>query len=560
MPRYSLAFLALMAGGAVAHHQSLYGQCGGNGWTGPTSCVAGAHCAHWNDWYHQCVPSASTDCSKSSAHASPTRSTLITLTRPCTSTSAETIQPSSAIIESSSIAIIKPSSANLTSVSIDQPYTSASAATVQSFSAIIQPSFANSTLVTLTQPYTSTSAATIQSSSVVIESSSTGIVYPSSTESATSASSTGEVTSTNPSSASITSVPFSSAAATSTNPESAYAAAVSTTTSSATAASSTPSSGKTQYAGVNIAGFTFGCLQDGTCTTADVHAPITSSHNGTAQMNHFVKDDNLNAFRLPVSWQYLVNHQLGGELDSTNFGNYDQLVQGCLATGSLCIIDVHNYARWNGKIVGQGGPTNDQFAHLWTQLATKYALAKNAAFGIMNEPHDLTVSTWAETVQVAVTAIRKAGATSQLLLLPGNHFTSAAQFVSNGSGAALLNVTNPDGTCTGLVFDVHRYFDSDNSGTNAECIADYVSETWTPLATWLRDNKRQVFVSEIGGGNTASCEKYVCNALDYINANSDVYLGYTGWAAGSFDPTYPLALTPTGTTDTALMTKCFSRT
>ena len=32
----------------------------------------------------------------------------------------------------------------------------------------------------------------------------------------------------------------------------------------------------------------------------------------------------------------------------------------------------HNYARWNGAIIAQGGPTNDQFASVWTQLAQKY--------------------------------------------------------------------------------------------------------------------------------------------------------------------------------------------
>ncbi|KAG6854230.1 Manganese dependent endoglucanase Eg5A [Blastosporella zonata] len=32
----------------------------------------------------------------------------------------------------------------------------------------------------------------------------------------------------------------------------------------------------------------------------------------------------------------------------------------------------HNYARWNGGIISQGGPTDAQFTSLWTQLATKY--------------------------------------------------------------------------------------------------------------------------------------------------------------------------------------------
>jgi hypothetical protein len=57
-------------------------------------------------------------------------------------------------------------------------------------------------------------------------------------------------------------------------------------------------------------------------------------------------------------------------LDAKNVVKYDQLVQACLSTGAKCIIDIHNYARFNDEIIGQGGPTNAQFADLWAQIAT----------------------------------------------------------------------------------------------------------------------------------------------------------------------------------------------
>lgn len=57
-------------------------------------------------------------------------------------------------------------------------------------------------------------------------------------------------------------------------------------------------------------------------------------------MQHFANDDGMNTFRLPVGWQYLVNDELGGTLDADNLANYDELVQGCLATGAFCVIDV----------------------------------------------------------------------------------------------------------------------------------------------------------------------------------------------------------------------------
>ena len=71
--------------------------------------------------------------------------------------------------------------------------------------------------------------------------------------------------------------------------------------------------------------------------------------------------------------------------------------------------------------------------------------------------------TWAGTVQAAVTAIRSTGATSQTILLPGTDYASAETFVSSGSATALDTVTNPDGTITNLVMDVHKYLDYDNS-------------------------------------------------------------------------------------------------
>jgi endoglucanase len=278
-------------------------------------------------------------------------------------------------------------------------------------------------------------------------------------------------------------------------------------------------------------------------------------------MNHFVKDDGLNTFRLPVGWQYLVDNTLGGTLNAANWANYDALVQGCLSSGAaLCIIDIHNYARWNGAVVGQGGPTNAQFTNLWTQIATKYASNTKIAFGLMNEPHDVDITQWAATVQAAVTGIR-AIATDNIILLPGNQYTSAAAFISDGSAAALLDVKNPDGTTTNLVFDVHAYLDYNNSGTNAACTTDNVDSAFSPLATWLRTNGRQAFLSETGGGSSdSSCLVDLCTQIKYLNSNSDVYLGFTGWAAGMFDTSYVLSMTPTlsGTTytDQPLVKQC----
>ena len=161
-----------------------------------------------------------------------------------------------------------------------------------------------------------------------------------------------------------------------------------------------------------------------------------------------------------------------------------------------------------------------------------------------------------------MTAIRQAGATGNKILLPGNDYTSAAAFVSNGSGAALLKVVNLDGSTTNLIFDVHKYLDSDGSGTHTNCVSNQQA-VFSSLGDWLRTNKRQAILTETGGGaSDSSCLTDVCQELDELNLYSDVYLGWIGWAAGNFATSYVLSETPSlsGTTytDQPLVKQCIA--
>ncbi|RPA83646.1 endo-1,4-beta-xylanase precursor [Ascobolus immersus RN42] len=70
----SLAFVT----GALAQ-KAVWEQCGGNGYTGVTTCASGAVCQAYNDWYSQCVPgSASSSSSSSSTKTTSTVSSTTT--------------------------------------------------------------------------------------------------------------------------------------------------------------------------------------------------------------------------------------------------------------------------------------------------------------------------------------------------------------------------------------------------------------------------------------------------------------------------------------------------
>jgi hypothetical protein len=55
----SLAFVLITING-IAAQVALYGQCGGENWTGGKTCVSGSVCTVKDKWYSQCLPSAGT--------------------------------------------------------------------------------------------------------------------------------------------------------------------------------------------------------------------------------------------------------------------------------------------------------------------------------------------------------------------------------------------------------------------------------------------------------------------------------------------------------------------
>ncbi|TFK39121.1 endoglucanase [Crucibulum laeve] len=313
-----------------------------------------------------------------------------------------------------------------------------------------------------------------------------------------------------------------------------------TSTQTSSAPTSTPTGGGARLpflGGVNMAGYDFSVATDGSFNGTGVDPPV-------AQFSHFASQG-VNIFRIPFAWQ-LMTRTVGGTIDSTFFARYDKTVQTALNSGSspYVILDLHNYARWNGQIISQGGPTDAQYASLWSQVAAKYKSNPKIIFGIMNEPHDVpSIPTWGTSVQAAVNAIRAAGATSQYILIPGSSWSSA-QALPTEAGPTLLKVTDPAGGTNKLIFDVHKYLDSDNSGTHPDCTTDNVS-VMTTLVNWLKSNgNRQALLSETGGGNTASCITALGAQLAYIKANSNSITGFTIWSAGSFDTTYTLTVTP----------------
>ncbi|KAJ3563523.1 hypothetical protein NP233_g8894 [Leucocoprinus birnbaumii] len=55
---FKQSLVALVLALPALAQQQTWGQCGGIGWTGPTTCAAGNVCTKLNDYYSQCIPGA----------------------------------------------------------------------------------------------------------------------------------------------------------------------------------------------------------------------------------------------------------------------------------------------------------------------------------------------------------------------------------------------------------------------------------------------------------------------------------------------------------------------
>ncbi|KAJ6261509.1 hypothetical protein Dda_4179 [Drechslerella dactyloides] len=102
----------------AAAQQTAYGQCGGQGWTGPTVCVSGYTCTFSNDVYSQCLPGAAAATTKTSSTKTTKTTTSKTTTSKTTksSTTKPTTTKTSTTKTSSKTTTTQPPPTTLTTV------------------------------------------------------------------------------------------------------------------------------------------------------------------------------------------------------------------------------------------------------------------------------------------------------------------------------------------------------------------------------------------------------------------------------------------------------------
>lgn len=264
----------------------------------------------------------------------------------------------------------------------------------------------------------------------------------------------------------------------------------------------------------------------------------------------YYKAKGMNTIRLPFRWERL-QRTLNQAFDSTELGRLDGFVTQATAKGMYVILDPHNYARYNGNIIGSSQVPNSAFADFWSRLANLYKGNDHVVFGLMNEPNTMPTEQWVSAANAAAAAIRAAGATN-LITVPGNAWTGAHSWSQTWYGtanaAALLDFVDPGNN---FVVEVHQYFDSDYSGTSAQCSITDASQVLSGFTSWLASNNLRGFLGEFAGADNSTCQAVINSAIQYMQNNSQYWAGWTWWAGGPWWTwqDYMFSLDPANGTD-----------
>lgn len=292
--------------------------------------------------------------------------------------------------------------------------------------------------------------------------------------------------------------------------------------------------------GVNLATAGFGSERIGKTGPPgrfgfDYTYPVQRFTPGYTSPAYFVAAG-MNAFRLSVLWERL-QPALGAPLNEAELARLVSATHDLTKLGAWVIVDVHNYARYRGDIIGSSDVPVSALADLWAKLAPHLAGEDHVILDLMNEPHDISTATWVEAANAAIAAIRTAGA-NNIILVGGNTWSGAHRWYDRVDGEsnaeAMLKIVDPlDRT----VFEAHLYLDSNSSGTSANCVSDTIGvERLEPFTRWLRENHKLGFIGEFGAGSSRECLAALTSMVRFMNEHSNILIGWTYWGAGPWWP------------------------
>lgn len=257
-------------------------------------------------------------------------------------------------------------------------------------------------------------------------------------------------------------------------------------------------------------------------------------------------DKGLTLVRVPFLWERVLDSN--GNLitgANTSIAYLDSILAKAEAEGLKVILDMHNYGKHNGIIIGQTGSPYSDYQAAWATLAAHFNSLSTAhviwAYDIMNEPNGSTID-WPTAAQYGVNGVRQSD-TTRFILIEGDAYSSAKDWPNINDG--LLGVTDSQKK---LIYSAHCYFaNTNNDGyvpyDQEGAFPDKGVDLVAPFVEWCKRNKVHGHIGEYGVPDTdARWNTVLQNFLQYLRDND---VSGTYWSGGGrWSASYELSMDP----------------
>jgi endoglucanase len=313
--------------------------------------------------------------------------------------------------------------------------------------------------------------------------------------------------------------------------------------------------------GTNVAGMemNYAAFPQATGPVGGTHYPV----HDTRLIDYFASKG-MNTIRFLFSWEGMQSSLMGPIPSASHanytlyFNRYKAIVDYATNVKGMQVIVAPWQAnpqggaggvRWRGDLVGSAQVPVAAWSDFWAKMANSFSDNPRVAFGLVNEPNNMSTMGWWAIAQAGITAIRDAGAGNRIYV-PGNGYTAASTWeignafydtdaIKRSNAYGWLNANGPgvpiNDPLNNLVVEVHTYLDADQGGsTTGITSVTAAREHMEVVVDEARLRGYQVYLGEIGFLATMPLAPAAwADFVAYFEANQDVFIGYTWFAGGA---------------------------
>ncbi|MEA1988677.1 MAG: glycoside hydrolase family 5 protein [Pseudomonadota bacterium] len=261
----------------------------------------------------------------------------------------------------------------------------------------------------------------------------------------------------------------------------------------------------------------------------------------------YYKAKGFNSVRLPILWERLQS-ELYSDLDTAYLNEIQVFLKKAEQHELDVVLDLHNYGRYKGEIVGSQDIPNQAFYDVWKKIAQSLqSYPALLAYGLMNEPHD-TKGLWFSVAQSGVDGIRSVDKDKNIYIA-GEHWSNAHVWSRVNPKPFVVDPQNK------IAYEAHIYFDKNFSGTYKNHGEIYKKEdVYRRLKSFVLWLKKYNLKGVIGEWGVPSDNPAWFPVVDeFTDLAKEHCLDWYYWRGGVWADKYHLSLEPIKAKDKPLM-------